>query len=134
MSITTKYYYGRTDDTNLDYDKYRADRAKQTDCAFCMINSTKPIKNEIIEENEYFWIITNAFPYEVFDSIKATDHLMIVPKKHTETISELSKQERELLIELINKYEPQGYTFMGRAPSNTAKTVEHQHTHLIKTI
>lgn len=131
MSITAKYYYGRTDENN---EKYESQKQKQVGCPFCMIKDPTYIENEIIEETNYFWVITNAFPYEFFDSIKATDHLMIVPKKHTETISELTEQEHKSLIELINKYEPQGYTFMGRAPSNTAKTVAHQHTHLIKTI
>lgn len=129
MSATV--YYSRTvkEDTKyLDYLKTK------TGCDFCNIGTPTNTLSQVREENELFWIVINAFPYTVFDGNEVADHIMIVPKKHVESISELSEDERQVLIELINKYEPMGYSFMGRDPNNSQKSITHQHTHLIKLV
>ena len=129
MSITEKYYHARTDE---DSNRYREYLKKQIGCVFCQIPDSIYIKN-VTEENESFWILKNEFPYAVYDGGKVVDHLMIVPKKHIEGISNLTEHEQKGLIELLIKYELLGYSFMARCPNDNGKTIAHQHTHLIKT-
>ena len=57
---------------------------------------------------------------------------MLVPKRHVDSIGKLSSDELETYGTLLAQYEEAGYSVYGRAASNTAKSVAHQHTHLIK--
>jgi len=131
LIMKLKFYYGRTDDSNKEYELYLQ---KKSGCSFCTIGNSDHIENEIIEQNDYFWVVKNAFPYAIFDGFEVIDHLLIVPKKHVEAIFELTIEERQNLIELISKYEIKGYSFFSRSPKNQAKSIWHQHTHLIKVI
>jgi diadenosine tetraphosphate (Ap4A) HIT family hydrolase len=126
----TKYYYGRSDTDTQDYRQYRQ---HQTDCVFCKINNPDSI-DVIIEADDDFWVVKNAFPYQVFDNIEVSDHLLVVPKKHVESLSELSQHQRGRLIKILSRYEKLGYSIMSRSPNNRAKSVAHQHTHLIKLV
>ena len=76
-------------------------------------------------------IIKNIFPYDVWDGYEVSDHLMIVPKQHTETIGDFSKEELQEYVNILAKYEKMGYSIYARAPQNKRKTVPHEHTHLI---
>jgi diadenosine tetraphosphate (Ap4A) HIT family hydrolase len=129
MSEIATYYYGRSTTNDRAYQSYRK---KLTGCIFCKIDHPDNTVKKIVEELSDFWVIKNTFPYDVFDSIKVVDHLLIVPKKHIEGIAELTKRERIILIELISKYEAMGYSTMARHPGSQAKSIAHQHTHLIK--
>lgn len=77
-------------------------------------------------------MVDNLFPYEIWDGHQVADHLMITPKRHVEGMAEFDAAERQEVIELLAKYEAQGYSIYARAPLNKQKTVPHQHTHLIK--
>jgi diadenosine tetraphosphate (Ap4A) HIT family hydrolase len=57
---------------------------------------------------------------------------MIVPLKHTNTLSDLTADESIEFVGLLASYESKGFNVYARAPHSTMKTVEHQHTHLIK--
>jgi len=109
----------------VDYRKVKpADR-----CDFCQFG----INNDnVVAEFDNFWIVQNIFGYDIWDSMEVTEHLMIVPKIHTESISKL---DPNILIEysqIIAKYDDDGYSFYARAAENKCKTVPHQHTHLLK--
>jgi ATP adenylyltransferase len=131
MSQIAEYYYGRL---KTEGQRYRAFRKQWDECSFCAIGHPDNTLNVIVEQDDDFWVIKNAFPYVVFDSIEVTDHLLVVPKKHVESITELEPDERQKLVEILSRYEARGYSFMARSPSNPAKSMPHQHTHLIKTI
>ena len=62
-----------------------------------------------------------------------TDHLMIIPKRHVDSMSDLSKEEKLDLINLMADYEAKGYNVYSREKESNMKSVVHQHTHLIKT-
>ena len=49
-----------------------------------------------MEENEHFLIILDIFPLR-------PGHTLIVSKRHVQFIEDLTNQEREVLIVLINK-------------------------------
>jgi len=97
-------------------------------CPFCDV---KP--KEILSKNKSAIVIRNIYGYQYWEHLVVTDHLMIVPIRHVESISKLSKSERSDLMELMSEYESKGYNLYAREKDNVIKSVDHQHTHLIKT-
>jgi diadenosine tetraphosphate (Ap4A) HIT family hydrolase len=114
--------------TQARYNKYKAEHPE---CTFCKIGK-KGNNNEIIDETKHFWIVVNLFPYELWDGKPVMAHYLVVPKEHFHDLDEMTRSERVTLIEILDRYEKRGYSFYGRAPQNTARSMEHQHTHLIK--
>lgn len=100
-----------------------------TTCQFCTVTTDK---KEYAGETKHFWILNNIFPYSFWDSQDVKEHLLIAPKKHTDTISSFMTEESAEFMDLLKKYEASGYNIYARAPQSAIKTVEHQHTHLIK--
>lgn len=79
-----------------------------------------------------FWLVANIFPYTIWDNFYVDEHLMLVPKRHIDSIGRFTDEELQTYGELLAEYEDDGYSVYGRAASNSAKSVTHQHTHLIK--
>lgn len=98
-------------------------------CEFCKIGPDSP---QHVDETKSFRIIRNIFPYSLWDERKVLDHLMIIPKKHTDTLDDVTNEEAAEYVRLMGKYESQGYDVYARAPTSVMKSVPHQHTHLIK--
>lgn len=99
-------------------------------CAFCPIDETS---DQFVEGTPYFKVLKNIFPYSLWDGQDVIDHLMVVPLSHTDTISSFSDAEKIDYVNILQKYEMQGYNVYARAPVSAIKTIVHQHTHLIKT-
>jgi diadenosine tetraphosphate (Ap4A) HIT family hydrolase len=119
----------RTRKEEKNYYLHRKEIHSKTDCIFCDYTS----KDEsFISETKSFKIIDNIFPYTQWDGQGVLDHIMIVPKKHTDTLSDLTSYEAIEYVELVSSYESRGYSVYSRAQNSTRKTVAHQHTHLIK--
>ncbi len=98
-------------------------------CPFC-----SPDKSRIIEEGKTALVIRNIFPYDLWESRKTKDHLMVVPKRHRPTLHSLTTPERNEIMAFIAKYEKNGYNIYARAESSTQKSIpDHQHSHLIAT-
>ena len=110
-------------------EKYKEFRARASGCPFCEIDQNL---NEIIEENTTMRVLTNAFKYELWDNCIVLDHLMVVPKRHTDSLGGFNFDESMDYIELLEKYDRLGYSVYGRASTNKQKSVAHQHTHLFK--
>ncbi len=98
-------------------------------CPFCEIS---PKSEQFVEEGVAFHVIRNIYPYSLWDGQGVVDHLMVVPKKHTDTLSDIKAREKAEYVDIISKYEGQGYDIYARAPKSAAKSVFHQHTHIIK--
>ena len=113
---------------NITYNRYQRNN-KPVGCAFCAIGKGS---QQLVRQYEYFSVIKNIFPYSLWDNQKVADHLMIVPKKHTDTISAFTQPEAAEYVKLLGEYETQHYNVWARAASSPIKTVVHQHTHLIK--
>lgn len=111
--------------------RYKKYRDKHHGCTFCQIGK-KDNGNEIVDETKHFWVVTNLFPYEIWDSKPVVSHLLVVPKEHFHGLDEMTRSERATLIEILDRYEKRGYSFYGRSPKNTMRSMEHQHTHLIE--
>ena len=72
------------------------------------------------------------FGYDIWDGCGVIEHFMIIPKKHTASLADLSKEEKIDYMNQIAQFEADGYSIYARSPGNKTKSVVHQHTHLIK--
>lgn len=99
-------------------------------CVFCEI---KKSSSEIARNYSLFTIVTNAFPYTLWDSCTVIEHMMIVPVRHIESMSKFTNKEAEEYHEIASEYEKDGYDLYARGLSSNMKSIPHQHTHLIKT-
>lgn len=102
--------------------------SKQRGCDFCNLPSPG---NEIVESTTHFWVIKNFFPYDVWDSSGVKDHLLVIPKRHIDSIGHFNPKEQAAYGKIIGKYDLQGYSAYARAAGNVIKSVPHQHTHLM---
>jgi len=98
-------------------------------CEFCNFTSKSP---QFIKDEGKFRLIKNIFQYDIWDGCRVQEHLMLVPKRHIQSLSELTTQESAQYGKLVGRYESQGYSLYSRAPDNITKSILHQHTHLIK--
>ena len=118
------------------YYQYRRTRKKyfsfpKTDeCQFC-----NPHKHsqQIFLETEHAYVIPNRTFYDHWELRKVADHRMVIPKKHVQTLGDLSKEELADIIGIIAEYESNNYEIYARSPNSSSRSVPHQHTHLIKT-
>lgn len=113
----------------IQYKKYLKTVNKDV-CVFCDI---KKGSDQLISTTKYFKVIINIFPYSVWDGQKVADHLMVTPKKHTDSLKNMPDSQKVEYVNLIEAYEKEGYNIYARAPVSKMKSIVHQHTHLIKT-
>jgi diadenosine tetraphosphate (Ap4A) HIT family hydrolase len=119
----------RSKKEEIRYANHRREVHAKTECIFCDYSAGDEF---FVSETKSFKIIQNIFPYSYWDGQGVLDHKIIVPKKHTDTLSDLTSYEAIEYVELISSYESQGYSIYSRAQSSTRKSVIHQHTHVIK--
>lgn len=112
------------------YDLYLSKLKQQGDpCEFCLIDASD--KN-FLHETTHFKVIQNMLPYTFWDDHKVQEHLLVIPKQHTDTLSELPEAWAAEYVRLVTRYEKDGYNIYARPPKAKTKSVTHQHTHLIK--
>lgn len=111
------------------YNKHMKSVPKSSSCVFCAIDGNT---DQLVAETKYFKIVRNIFGYSLWDSQKVADHLMVVPKQHTDSLNKLSKEAAVEFVSILGEYESKQYNVYARAPASIMKTVIHQHTHLIK--
>jgi len=102
---------------------------KNDSCDFCAFTKDS---DQVVRSFRHFWIVENIFGYDEWDDNHVVEHLMIVPKRHVVSLGELSPKEAESFAKVLGTYESKGYSIYARAAQNIAKSVLHQHTHLIK--
>lgn len=100
-------------------------------CPFCAITKGSP---QYVSETAHLQVIRNGMPYSIWDSRGVTDHLMIIPKTHTQKLGDLGPEAAVEFIKLIDKYESAGYNLYARSVGSSNRSVAHQHTHLIKLV
>lgn len=99
-------------------------------CVFCTISDKDP---QFVKQTAFFKVISNIFPYSLWDSQPVEDHLLLIPHIHTDTLADLPSEAAQEFVKVISSYESAGYSIYARAPGSTMKSLVHQHTHLIKT-
>jgi ATP adenylyltransferase len=106
--------------------KYHRRRVQH--CPFC--DSATLAK--AIKETPHSYIVPNLTQYDLWEMHDVTDHLLVIPKRHVKSLQELNKQERLDIVDLASDYEAEGYNVYARGVAFATRSVEHQHTHLIK--
>lgn len=115
----------------LKYRRYiKKLKKSQTDCQFCDVDNNTKYQ---VEQTDNFWVIKNIFPYSLWDEMYVSDHLLVIPKEHVDSLKGLPDSTAVEYVRLIEAYESKGYNIYARAPGSATKSVIHQHTHLIKT-
>lgn len=121
------YHYRKT---WKNYSSKKSADKKQDSCNFC----SDKTQNEIVSENDTMFVVVNRTSYDIFEGRKVLDHLMVIPKKHHTTIQTFSDQEKVDMMTIAGEYEVNGYDIFARAATSVARSVAHQHTHMIKMV
>lgn len=98
-------------------------------CTFC---NEVDIKKNIIAEGKTMFIIPNRVSYDMFEGRRVLSHLMIIPKRHVESLKDFTNEEAAEMVHTSAKYEAEGYNVYARGVGSISRSVRHQHTHLIK--
>lgn len=106
-------------------------------CIFCDIINTsckqtdKNIDSNIIFNNNDIIAINDIYP-------KAPKHILIIPKKHIESIKEINEVEKDLLFKIImtakniaKEKKLKGYKLVFNVGKEGGQTIEHLHLHLL---
>lgn len=114
------------------YDRYNLNDKKilKDTCSFPFCN--KDNIQEILYQNTSMYVIANRIPYDVFEGCRVVDHLMIIPKRHVETLADFTEQEQTDQMTIAGEYEKRGYGVYARGVKSITRSVDHQHTHLIR--
>lgn len=118
----------RSPETQAEYEIFK--QSYKGSCPFCDVAERNP--SQIVQQTMTMKVLKNDYPYQYWDKFKVGDHLMIVPVRHTGSFDDFSSEEVKDFFDLLKLYEHNHYSFYSRAPSNTARTIMHLHTHLIK--
>jgi histidine triad (HIT) family protein len=101
-----------------------------TDCIFCKIIN-REMGSEIVFESDNVIVIKDINP-------KARVHLLIIPKKHIESVKDLQDQDRMLAGELVltakkigEEKNLEGYTLKFHVGRTAGQVVDHIHLHLL---
>ena len=104
------------------------ERQKAKSCPFC----NEATLANAVKETSSMYIVPNLTQYDLWELHDVSEHLLVVPKRHVRSLQELTKKERLEIIDSIAEYEAQNYNVYARGVGFVGKSVEHQHTHLIK--
>lgn len=110
------------------YDIYRF-KNPPAGCQFCAFASGA---EHIKRTYPLFWVVENLFPYHVWDGSRTGEHLLLVPKRHVDSISHFTTAELREYAKILAEFESSGYSIYARAAQNKRKSVVHQHTHFIE--
>lgn len=102
------------------------------ECLFCNI-ANKDMSSEIVYEDDKFFAFKDINPVSPV-------HVLIVPRKHIETVEHIEPEDRELVGELfitakkiakLQGVQESGYRLIFNVGKNAGQTVDHLHLHLI---
>ena len=101
------------------------------DCIFCKIIN-KEIPTEIVFENDHIVAFKDIHP-------KAPTHILIVPRKHVESINHLGSEDRDVIAEIILvapkiaeiMKTKDGYKLAFNVGRKGGQIVDHLHMHLL---
>lgn len=105
-------------------------RTDLPDCVFCAIPTHEP--EAIIEDNQHTLVVKNQFPYSVWDGCDVLEHLMVLPKKHRDTLASFTGAEQAEWLKVCAAYEKKGYSLYTRSQDNITRSVLHHHTHFMR--
>jgi diadenosine tetraphosphate (Ap4A) HIT family hydrolase len=80
-------------------------------CPFC----DPETKKRQVRENKHSYIVHNITKYDLWEMHGVTEHLLLLPKRHVMSLSELGPEERLEIIDTIAEYESLGYHTYARS-------------------
>ena len=97
------------------------------ECPFCKLPPER-----IIDSNDFAFVIRDGFPI-------SPGHTLIIPKRHIGSFFEITQEEREALLKLLDKvketidieFHPDGFNIGINDGPSAGQTVPHLHMHLI---
>ena len=113
---------------------YILENKNEEGCVFCkVLEGTDDLGNLILYRGKFAYVILNRYPY-------TSGHMMVVPKKHCDTIAALHSETRSEMMELIAscvqvltiEYQAQGFNVganLGGAAG--AGIPQHVHFHVV---
>lgn len=121
----------KTHKGEMHYRAVKKTRKANTGCGFCGFDSEGK-KGEVVSSHKYFWLVNNIFSYDIWDDQGVIDHLMLVPKRHVDSLGDMNDEELLEYSKILGAYDKLGYSIYARSSGNVIKSVLHQHTHLLK--
>ncbi len=103
------------------------------DCIFCAQSEDDDRVTKLqVFEDDFLMVILNIFPYN-------TGHLMVVPRKHVNSLTELSDQERDRLFAMVARVEklqrevvePEGIDIGLNIGEAAGESIDHLHVQLV---
>jgi hypothetical protein len=116
--------------TKTEYSKHNKADQRHDACNFCHADT----REKILYQNSTMYVIENRVSYDIFEDRRVTEHLMVIPKKHHDTIQTFSIEEKCDAMDVMGMYESKGYSVYARGQGSSTRSVKHQHTHLIKLV
>lgn len=101
---------------------------KKPGCPFCRPETV----SGAVSKNKLVMVIPNITFYDLWELYDVTDHLMVVPLRHIESLNDLTKEEKLAIMDVAAEYEEKGYSVYARGVGFVKRSQKHQHTHLIK--
>ncbi len=118
----------RNPETQAAYDAYRQELGDA--CDFCsLVNQPN---TQVIDIFDHFLRIYNRFPYSLWDGKTVKEHQMIIPKQHVIELNEFTADAAQEFLDIITRFEQQGFSLYARSQKDKTRSIAHQHTHLIK--
>lgn len=100
---------------------------KSDSCPFCAIQA-----DDIVAETSQMYVIKNRVAYDYFEGVPVLDHLMVIPKRHVKSLSEMTDAEKVDYVSTLGEFEKTDYGVYSRAANSAIRSVEHVHTHVLK--
>jgi len=103
------------------------------DCVFCaQVKGDERVTKAAIFEDEFLMVELNIFPYN-------TGHLMVVPKRHVNDLTDLEENERNRLFAMVQKVEklqkkvvePAGIDIGMNIGKAAGESIPHLHVQLV---
>lgn len=113
--------------TRKRYNKHNKADKNQGGCTFCNDDDERAIKSA-----KTMLVAPNRVKYDIFEGREVLDHLLIIPKRHVESLNDFTKEEKLEMMDIAGEYEAKGYNVYARGVGSSTRSVKHQHTHLIK--
>lgn len=116
--------------TLKNYASKNANDKKLAGCSYC--NDHKNGTYDLVKKGKTMVLFRNRVSYDMFEGQRVTEHLLVVPIRHVESIAEFTKEEKLEQMDIIGEYEKQTYDVYARGIGSVTRSMLHQHTHLIK--
>lgn len=100
---------------------------QKPDCIFCQFAA-----DPAVLENDAFYARFDKYPV-------SQGHLLVIPRRHVETLFDLTEAERTILFSLLevardyltNAFHPDGFNFGVNQGTAAGQTIPHLHIHII---